>query len=78
VHSTFLQLFFFFIVWLAWIPNVVLEKKAKGDVGGTSFLPIIPIFPLVAWGITYGLNLIRENIGTYLIGGAHIVLLGAF
>jgi len=66
---------FFFVVWIAWIPAVLLEKKAAGDEGGTSIVPVIPLFPLVAWGAAYGLNLIGESWGTFSIGAIHLLLL---
>ena len=67
-----------FVTWLAWVPAVLMEKKARGGSGGTSILPVIPLFPLVGWGIGVGLNLIKPNAGLYIVGGLHAVLLAAF
>jgi hypothetical protein len=67
-----------FITWLAWVPSVLMGKEARGDTGGTSILPIIPLFPLTGWGIGIGLNLIKPKAGLYVIGGLHIVLLAVF
>jgi len=55
-----------------------MEKKARGDPGITSILPIIPLYPLIGWGIGLGLNLIKPKAGLYIIGGIHIVLFAAF
>lgn len=67
-----------FGTWLAWVPAVLMEKKAKGNSGGTTILPVIPLFPLVAWGIGVGLNMIKPKAGLYVIGGLHVVLFAAF
>ena len=68
-------LLFFFLVWITWIPAVLIEKKAAGDDGYTSILPVIPLYPLVAWGAALGLNRLGEKWGTFSIGGIHVVLL---
>jgi hypothetical protein len=67
-----------FVTWLAWVPAVLMEKKARGDSGGTSILPVIPLFPLVAWGIGVCLNMIKPKAGLYVVGGLHAVLFAAF
>ena len=67
-----------FVTWLTWVPAVLMEKKARGDSGGTSIFPVIPLFPLVAWGIGVGLNLIKPKAGLYVVGGLHAVLFAAF
>lgn len=63
------------MVWLVWIPAAVLEKRARGDYGHVSVLPIIPIYPLVAWGLAWLLNRSGKDSGTYLIGGLHVLFL---
>jgi len=60
--------------WLAWIPATLLQKKARGDDGETSIVPVIPLFPLVAWLVGLGLNRLVPDLGLYAIGGMHIVL----
>jgi hypothetical protein len=67
-----------FIAWLAWVPAVLMEKKARGDSGGTSILPVIPLAPLIGWGIGLGLNLIKPKAGLYAIGGLHALLFAVF
>jgi hypothetical protein len=66
------------VTWFAWVPAVLMEKKARGDPGGTSILPVIPLFPLVAWGIGVGLNLLKPKAGLYVVGGLHVVLFAVF
>lgn len=63
---------------MAWVPAVLMEKKARGDSGGTTILPIIPLFPLVAWGIGVGLNLVKPMLGLYVVGGLHAGLFVLF
>jgi hypothetical protein len=69
---------FIFAVWLLWIPVCVWERAAKHDSGGTSILPGIPIFPLLAWGLAALLNHLKVNLGLAVVGGFHVVLLAAF
>jgi hypothetical protein len=66
------------VTWFAWIPAVLIEKEKNEDPGGTSILPVIPVFPLV--GIAFGVGIDRffENWGSYTISFLHLVLLGAF
>jgi hypothetical protein len=66
------------VTWVAWVPATVMQKRARGDEGGTSLFPALPINPLVAWLIGLGLNLLKPNIGTYVIGGLHGILFVAF
>jgi hypothetical protein len=53
---------------------VLLQKKARGDGGGTSLLPVIPLFPLGGWLAGLCLNLLAPGVGLYLVGGAHLLL----
>jgi hypothetical protein len=69
---------FLFLVWSLAIPVSVWHRAAKGDFGGTSILPTIPICPLVAWGIAAALNLFGDGMGFTLVGGAHALLLVVF
>ncbi|MFA5505520.1 MAG: hypothetical protein WC423_08855 [Vulcanimicrobiota bacterium] len=50
--------------------------------GGVSVLPVIPFFPLAAWGLAAlldsVLNPVREGLGVMIIGGLHTLLLVAF
>lgn len=62
------------LAWLAWIPAVLLQKNARGEGGGTSVLPVIPLFPLAGWLAGVCLNRLSPDAGLYLVGGAHLVL----
>lgn len=62
------------LAWLAWIPAVLLQKKARGDGGGTSVLPVIPLFPVGGWLAGVGLDRLFPGVGLNLIGGAHLAL----
>ena len=53
-------------------------EEGERRFGGTSILPVIPLFPIVAWGIGVGLNLIHPKAGLYVVGGLHAVLFAAF
>ena len=62
------------LAWLAWLPAVLLQKKARGEGGGTSLLPVIPLFPIGGWLAGLCLNRLSPGAGLYLVGGAHLVL----
>lgn len=65
------------VTWIVWIPAAVLEKKVKGSIGNISIFPVIPIFPLAAWGLAYWLNLLYPSLGVVTVGGCHAALLAA-
>lgn len=62
------------ISWLLWIPATGLQKKVRGDDSGLSIVPVIPLFPLIAWLSSLGLDYIRPDLGFFMIGGIHVVL----
>ena len=66
---------FLFFVWTLISFAPVLEKKAKKRSGSISILPGIVIMPLFAWYLAWGLNQTKDNLGFYLIGGLHVILL---
>jgi len=72
---TILLPIFIFVVWLFWIPVCVWERAAKGDFGGTTILPGIPVFPLLAWGLAAFLNWFHDRLGLVIVGGLHVLLL---
>ena len=43
--------------------------------GAVSILPAFPLFPIMAWGAAYFLDLAIEPLGTYAIAALHGVLL---
>jgi hypothetical protein len=74
--SIFLLLFLCSITWALWAYVVILENTVKSV--GTSVMPSIPVFPLLFWGIGLGLNALKNNLGFFIVGGLHIVLLVVF
>jgi hypothetical protein len=66
------------LAWLAWIPAVLLQKKARGDGRGTSMLPVIPLFPVGGWLAGLCLDRLSPGVGLYLVGGAHLLLTVVF
>ena len=66
------------LAWLAWIPAVLLQKKARGDGGWTSVLPVIPLFPIGGWLVGLCLDRLSPGAGLYLVGGAHLLLTVVF
>jgi len=72
---TILAHVFVWIAWLAWIPATLLEKKARGESGGTSLVPVIPLFPLLGSIAIAGLDSLREFLGSRTVGGFHLVIL---
>lgn len=77
MHDSARLLAFLFVVWLTWIPAAVLQKRAAGDPGGTSIVPVIPLFPLLAWAAARGLDLLAPSWGTRIVGSLHLLLLVA-
>lgn len=73
--SMFLLFLFLFFVWILICLAPVLEKKAKQQSGGVSLFPSLPIMPFLAWGLAWGLNFFQHELGLYLIGGLHLLIL---
>jgi hypothetical protein len=71
---TILLPIFIFLVWLCWIPVCVWERAKKGDLGGTSIAPGIPILPLSAWGLAALLNWFHDGLGLEIVGTFHVLL----
>jgi len=66
------------VTWLVWVPAVVLQKKARGDAGGTSLFPVLPLFPLVGTIAGIAGNWLYPRAGTYVVSGLHVLLLASF
>jgi hypothetical protein len=66
---------FVFVVWILWIPVCLLERAARRNPGGVSFLPVIPMFPLCAWGLAALLDWFHEQLGLIIVGSLHALLL---
>lgn len=75
---TILLPIFIFAIWLFWIPVSLLERAARGDSDGFSFVPIIPVFPLCAWGLAALLDWFHGRLGFMVVGGLHTLLLLCF
>jgi hypothetical protein len=41
---------------------------------GVSLLPVIPVLPLVLWGVALLVDLVAEPWGTRVVGFAHVVM----
>jgi hypothetical protein len=41
------------LAWVVWVPATGLQKLARGHAGSVSVFPVIPMFPLAAWGLAY-------------------------
>lgn len=65
------------VTWIFWVPAVLLEKVAKGDRGSTSIFPVLPVFPLAAWGIAYLIDFAKPQAGVVIVGGGHIIILAS-
>jgi hypothetical protein len=63
------------LTWIVWVPAAALDKHARGDSGAISIAPVLPLFPLAAWGLAYLLHSMNLPIGVTLVGAAHLVLL---
>ena len=75
VGGVMFPLFLFFVWILLVVVLPLLEKAAHGKSGGVSIFPGLPVCPLAVWGLAALLNGIKKDIGYYIIGGLHIVLL---
>ena len=63
------------IIQLAAVPDKILEAKKKGTKpGGVSIMPGIPMFPLVFCVVAWGINLIKTDIGFWIVGILHGIL----
>ena len=54
-----------------------MQKGARGDKGGVSIFPALPLFPLGAWGLAHLLERLGIPYALLIVGGAHLVLLAA-
>jgi hypothetical protein len=39
--------------------------------GGVSWFPVVPIIPLILWGVAIGIDALAEPWGTWIIGSLH-------
>ena len=80
--STWILLTFLLAVWALWFVSCVAEASLsdirrgvpKEQRHGVSLFPVIPLFPLVAWGVGLLVDRFVSPWGTYLIAAFHLVL----
>lgn len=64
-YQTLLTIVFGF--WTVWFILCIVFKR--------SWIPVIPIVPVLALGLGLGLNKVKEWAGTAIVGGAHALIL---
>jgi len=62
------------VAWSVWLIAVLLDKRARGDAGGISLFPAIPLFPAAACLSGLGLDHVIPGAGFYMLDGLHIFL----
>lgn len=87
--TAWLLLLWVFSVWMLWVMAVAAQKAVEDAEGGipqenrrgTSWLPMIPLFPLTFWGAALLIDLAFPIWGTWAIASLHglyaVVLLGS-
>ena len=68
--------------WCMWVPAAVADRAARDAAngvaqdkrGGVSVFPVLPLFPLLAWGVAVAVDRYLWPWGTLLVGAAHVVL----
>ena len=66
------------LAWVVWVPATGLQKLARGHAGSVSVFPVIPMFPLAAWGLAYMFHLFSFPAGATALGVIHAALLVGF
>jgi hypothetical protein len=61
--------------WIAWVPAAGLQRAARGRKGGVSIVPVLPFFPLAAWGLAWWLQRSGMASAPAWLGVAHLALL---
>lgn len=83
--SSWLLLLFLFVVWFVWAGALAVQRSTEdagrripeGERGGVSIAPVIPLFPLAFGGIAQLIDLGCDPVGTWSIGGFHILFVVA-
>ncbi len=68
-----------FVVWCLWAIAASIQRAAedarkgipKEQRGGVSILPVIPLNPLVLWGVAYLIDDVSNPWGTLIVGAGH-------
>jgi hypothetical protein len=63
------------VAWVVWVPATGLQKLARGEAGSLSLFPVIPVFPLAAWGLAYLFHRLSFPAGATVLGAVHAALL---
>ncbi len=66
------------LAWLAWLLAAGYEKLARGELSTVSVFPVLPFFPLFAWGLAYLFHRLSFPLGATILGAIHAVLLVLF
>jgi hypothetical protein len=61
------------VAWVIWIPAVSFESQVRGKSGSISIFPVIPLFPLVAWGLAHALQYFSLPLGVTVLGYLHVL-----
>lgn len=65
------------LTWVVWVFATGFEQLARGKAGTVSIFPVIPMFPLAAWGLAYAFESLSLPVGATVIGVIHGALLVA-
>ena len=73
---------FVFLVWGGWAVTAAAQVAAAdarrgvpvSQRRGVSIAPVIPVFPLVAWGLAWLGDWVAKPLGTVLVGALHAIL----
>jgi hypothetical protein len=62
-----------------WVPAAVAERAVRDASlgiakGGVSIFPVLPLFPLFAWGTAVSVDHYLSPWGTFIVGVAHVAL----
>lgn len=76
---SWLLLVFVLVVWCLWVMACAAQRDvedarrglAEGQRRGVSFLPVMPVFPLLLWGAACLLDGIADPWGTLIVGSLH-------
>lgn len=81
MFSTWFQFALVAIVWLLWIYGAAIEceienfsRDAEHQRSGVSFFPVIPLFPLILWGLSRQWNELAPGWGTFALLTLHAML----
>ena len=69
---SWLLAWFILLVWCLWAVATAAQHAAdaarrgipKGQRGGVSLLPVIPVYPVLAWGIAFLIDRVANPWGT--------------